>query len=388
MPWCPVCHAEYRAGVKVCRQCRAELVSAPPRAGEHYVPPAESLFDTAAEKLVQSGRLRAWGRQFVDGLRLFGESFRLMLRMRNAWLVLAVMTAASTVITLRPPQPINSATLAVLRERNGPFPVAVGQSLQTMWSSLPVAVGHVSADLRAGLGTPLGYLSWLYVWLYLRNWTGPGSLPHWYAPGPLGIWFLATLVGALFLAGMLWWVLAAVRGEQQTPTRFWEGVRRSFWPLLAWTLVYGLGYRTLLAFASGRGGPTTLHTAFLAVVTLAVLSFVFTSEVIVVQRPPVYEAPGVSMQILAKRLFVVLGFALPFIVLHDLVWATDAALRYYYYLAWAPDYAYRYAVPVVAFAVQMAKVAVELTIATALVILVARWSEANRTVPAPPEAAA
>jgi hypothetical protein len=51
---------------------------------------------------------------------------------------------------------------------------------------------------------------------------------------------------------------------------------------------------------------------------------------------------------------------------------SDPALRYDHYSMSDPQYAFRYAMPALAFVMQVAKVAVELTITTAFVILVAR----------------
>ncbi len=368
MPWCPVCHAEYRAGVKICRQCQAELVRTPPRPGEHYEPPAESVLDTMAEALTQRLRGRGWGRQIVDGFRLFGESFRLMLRMRNLWLLLTALTALATLAVLKPPQHMDSAALADLRQMDRSGVSSLGLRVFAAWLNPLTAISHVSSGLRTGFSTPFGYV-------------------YWYALSILGGTLVILLIETLFTAGMLWWVLGTVRGEAQTAARFWEGVRRAFWPLLAWVLVFGLAYQGLHVLAFGRGGPAALREAFLALLALAILPLMFTSKVIVVHRPPLYWAPVDSARIFAKNLLVIAGFAIPFFVLHDLIGAVDSGLRYHYYSVSDPQYALRYAIPVLAFVMQMLKVAVELLITTAGVILVARWGEANRSEPAQPEAA-
>jgi hypothetical protein len=387
MPWCPVCHAEYRAGVKVCRQCQAELVRTPPRPGEHYEPPAESMLDTMAEALTQRLRGRGWSQQIASGFGLFSESFRLMRRMRNLWLLLLVLTIPTTVAVLRPSRPIDASTLAMSREVMAPYPPEVMQHVAGMWRTPMTAVSHVSQDLRTGLSTPFRYVSWLYGWLYLRTHKDATAPPPWYAPATLGGVLVILLIETLFTAGLLWCVLATIRGEAQTAARFWEGVRRAFWPLLAWALVFTIIYQGLYTIALGRGAPPALREAFLALLALAVLPLTFTSKVIVVRRPPLYWAPVDSVRIFAKSLLVVLGFAIPFIVVHDLIWALDASLRYYYYSVSDPHYALRYAMPALAFVMQMLKVAVELLITTASVILVARWKEADEAEPAHPEAA-
>ncbi len=387
MPWCPVCHAEYREGMKVCRQCQAELVDTPPAAGEHYTPPAESALDTMAEALTQRARTRAWGQQLGQGFRLFGESFGLMLRMRNLWLLLLVLTVTATIGVLRPPQ-MDPSVLVDLREMRGSGISSPGSRVLDEWRNPLVAVSHVSGDLRTGLSTPLRYVSWLYSWLYLRTHKDVTAPPPPYGPATLGGVLAILLIETLFTAGVLWWILATIRGEQQTAARFWEGVRRSFWPLFAWGLVYIAVYQGLYALAFGRGGPAVLREASLAVLALAILPLMFTSKVIVVQRPPLYWAPVDSARIFAKNLLVIVGFAIPFFVLHDVVWAYDSGLRYHYYSVSDPYYALRYAMPVLAFVMQMLKVAVELLITTAFVILVVRWKEADEAGPAQPEASA
>jgi hypothetical protein len=387
MPWCPVCHAEYRAGVKVCRQCQAELVRTPPRPGEHYIPPAESLFDTVAEALSKRVRPRGWGRQIGQGFRLFGESFRLMLRMRNAWLVLAILTGLATVAVVRLTQPMDPATLARMRETTGWSAFGNGWYVSGGWPGLVTAIGHVRRDLETGLTTPLWYFSWLYFWFAMGvRPSGMAVGDEWRDPRLLAGWLALTLVGTVFLAGMLHWVLATVRGEAQTAPRFWKGVRQSFWPLLAW----GLAYRALwygLTWPTSHVTNAEVRLALLTAAGLALLPLLLTSKVIVVRRPPVYWAPVDSLRIFAKSLLVILGFAIPFIVVHDLIWALDASLRHYYYSVSDPHYALRYAMPALAFVMQMLKVAVELLITTAGVILVARWKEADEAEPAHPEAA-
>jgi hypothetical protein len=389
MPWCPVCHAEYRAGVKVCRQCQAELVRTPPRPGEHYVPPAENLFDTAAEKLAQSGRLRAWGRQFVDGIRLFGESFRSMLRMRNAWLVLAILTGLATVAALRPPRPIDSATLAMMRETTGWSAFGIGWYVYGEWPGLVTAIGHVRHDLETGLTTTLAYFSWLQGQFSLRLY--PSSDPArtrnaWKDPRLWAGALALTLLSVFFLAGMLHWVLATVRREQQTAAGFWNGVRQSFWPLLAWVLAYRVLWYGL-TWPIYHVTNAEVRLVLLTAAGLALLPLLLTSKVIVVRRPPLYWAPVDSARIFAANLLVILGFAIPFTVLHDLVWGIDGGLHFHYYSTWDPEYAYRYVMPALAFVMQAAKVVLELLITTAFVVLVARWKEADQAEPSPPEAA-
>jgi hypothetical protein len=385
MPWCPVCHAEYRAGVKVCRQCQAELVSTPPRAGERYTPPAESLFDTMAEALSKRARPRGWGRQIGQGLRLFGESFRLMLRMRNAWLVLAVLTMFSTVTRLRALTAGGATSPALLYADYFSFSAEAHRVLSAWWGSPAAAIAHVSGDVRSGLETPLSFAADLYfraVGVYSMN---PARMRQWYDPRVLLVEFLLVLLGAAFSAGMLRWLLAAVRGGGQTGARFWEGLRQSFWPLLAWGLAFSSFDRALMLI--GPGVPAPLGEVVMVALAVLLLPLLFTREVIVVLRPPVYWAPVISAQVFVRSLLVILGFAVPFIVLCDVTRVLDSGLHYRYLLTWDPEYRYRYAVPVLAFAVKMARVAAELLITTAFVILVARWKEADEVEPAPPEAA-
>jgi hypothetical protein len=310
-----------------------------------------------------------------------------MLRMRNLWLVLVVLTGLSTVGKVTPPWPMAPATLDMMRETGGSGLAETGRQLGNQWGDPLYAVTHVSSDLRTGLDAPLYYGGWVSGRLYHSAYTGQAPGPEWWVPRLLAVSLPLFMLGALFTVGVYWWVLAAVRGEEQTAQRFWETARRSFWPLVAWTGVLNLLWRGAyqLIFRIPIGTlPSEAASAALAVLVLPLL---FTSKVIVVVRPPLYRAPVLSARMFASYLPVVVGFAIPFIIVHDLVWAVDGALTFHYYGVWEPLYPHRFAMPALAFAVQMARVAVELTITTAFIILVSRWQEAERPEPEEPEAA-